>query len=34
MYALGYATTHPLRFDTQRYGLKRSYERDPRAVVR
>jgi hypothetical protein len=33
MYALGYATTHPLRFDT-RYGLKRSYERDPRAVVR
>jgi hypothetical protein len=34
IYALGYATTHPLRFDTQRYGLKRSYERDPGAVVR
>jgi hypothetical protein len=34
VYVLGYAVTHPLRFDTDRFGLKRSYERQPGAVVR
>jgi hypothetical protein len=34
VYALGYAATHPLRLNTDRLGQKRSYEREPGAVVR
>ena len=33
-YALGYATTHPLRMDAELYGVQRSFEREPGAVAR
>jgi hypothetical protein len=32
-YALGYAATHPLRFDAEN-TVRRSYERDPGGIVR